>query len=128
MGDFLLPLPRVLRVTESAHTVMFYSSALLSPRKFCLEFEILSQISEFPHMYRTVCQGNILCKNSSPHVNVHVLLTFHIQFLQTHFFLKWKVNIRSLSTAIAIHMLQLKEQMHLYFWVYEPKTLLCKTT
>lgn len=87
MGDFLLLLPRVLWLTECAHTVMFYSSALLSPRKFCLEFEILSQISEFPHMCSTdsLCQSNFLCKSSSPHVNVHLLSTFHIQFLQTFF-------------------------------------------
>jgi len=108
VGDFLLPLPRVLRVTESTHTVMFYSSAMLSLRKFCLEFEILSQRFEFPHMCHTdsMCQGNNLCKSSSPHVNIHVLLAFHIQFLQTHFFfLNWKIIIGGLSTAIANHII-----------------------
>lgn len=52
VGNFLLLLPRGWWVIESAYTVKIYSSALLSLRKFSLEFnfESLSHISEFTHM------------------------------------------------------------------------------
>lgn len=49
----------------------------------------------------SVCQGNNLCKSSSPHVNVQVLLAFIYNAYKPIFFLKWKVIIGGLSTAIA---------------------------